>query len=493
MSASFNTKHYTYHLGTSLELNSCLTICYYDSSKIYSQTGCIEAARPSIANIQKVFDEIGADDDSYLTRTGQFCTRSNPSEDFELTKENENPSFDTLLYIDNSGKSVLGFTFFLNLQSNKRGDSEISKMYFGFKFSIINKSVDIKISYTLDPIWSIKDPLLGDHFVTSREEILALGPNPASDYFRYSDDLLQIDSADNFVNVTDSGVLTKTKTWRFWIPDTISMSRVQDYTNYTVGLWRGSLVLYRWNQKGEFTIDSLTDTNHFGVMKHITNGHLHWPTGASIKTFASGVAILDATDEDSGKTRESCGYVTIDDSHWYVNTGKRVITDPWSESDKLSIINSTSTAESLELRYLLCPPGKYFFLVSKIGPWFKFQNEKSEAVAWASLYGTAYFKSSDVNIVPWSDRILLGITEDNIDVYSFDFNGQTGTKEYQISSIPSMRIPTNYLGSSYKPFLDSLRHKPLRPDSLKELHNSTTTFRGLIFYLEDGLKNIHYL
>jgi hypothetical protein len=222
-------------------------------------------------------------------------------------------------------------------------------------------------------------------------------------------------------------------------------------------------------------------------------GHVHWPEKAYLRTFMSGVAILDALDEDSGKICESCGYVTVDDSHWYLNTRKRVITDPWSESDKLSIIDSNSTSESLELRYLLCPPGKYYFLISKIGPWFKFQNEKSGVIAWSSLYGTAYFKDPEINVVPWSDRILLGITEDYIDVYSFDFDGQLGTKEYLTSGTPAMRIPTEYLGSDYRPFLDSLRHRPLRPKAFKELHNSTVSFRGLLFYLESGLKNIHYL
>jgi hypothetical protein len=491
MSTSFNTKHYTYHLGTSLELNSCLTVYYYDSSKIYDQTRVKDASKPSIANIQEVFGDI----QDYLTEIGQFCHRSDPDQDFELTEGgNKNPSFDTLIYVDHDGTSVLGFTFFLGLQSNKRGDSKIQNMYLGFKFSIVNKKVDIRISYTLDPVWSTKDPLLEDYFVTSREEILsASGPNPESDYLRYSDDLMQLNSSDNFVDVTDSGTLTRTKTWKFWIPDTISMSRIQDYTDYTVGLWRGSLVLYRWNSKGKFTIDSLTNTNHFGVMTHIMAGQVHWPEKAYLRTFMSGVAILDALDEDSGKISKSCGYVTVNDSHWYVNTKKRVITDPWSESDKLSIIDSNSTSESLELRYLLCPPGKYYFLVSKIGPWFKFQNEKSGVTAWSSLYGTAYFKDSEINVVPWSDRILLGITEDNIDVYSFDFDGQLGTKEYLISSTPSIRIPTEYLGSEYRPFLDSLRHRPLRPGSLKELHNSTVSFRGLLFYLESGFKNIHYL
>jgi hypothetical protein len=486
MSASFNTKHYTYHLGTSLELNSCLTVFYYDSSK---QSG--EAGRPSIANIQEIFDDIR----DYLTESGQFCHRENPDQDFELTEGgSKNPSFDTLIYVDNNGTSVLGFTFFLGLQSNQRGDSRIQTMYLGFKFSIVNKKVDIRLSYTLDPVWSTKTPLLGDYFATSREEIIeASGPNPGADYLRYTDDLMQLDSGDNFVDVTDSGALTKTDTWRFWIPGTIPMSRIKDYTDYTVGLWRGALVLYRWNQRGEFTIDSLTDTNHFGVMTHIMTGHVHWPEKAYLRTFMSGVAILDALDEDSGKICESCGYVTVDDSHWYLNTRKRVITDPWSGSDKLSIIDSNSTSESLELRYLLCPPGKYYFLISKIGPWFKFQNEKSGVIAWSSLYGTAYFKDPEINVVPWSDRILLGITEDHIDVYSFDFDGQLGTKEYLTSGTPAMRIPTEYLGSDYRPFLDSLRHRPLRPKAFKELHNSTVSFRGLLFYLESGLKNIHYL
>ena len=486
MSASFNTKHYTYHLGTSLELNSCLTVFYYDSSK---QSG--EPGRPSIANIQDIFDEVRES----LIESGQFCHREDPDQDFELTEGGtKNPSFDTLIYVDNNGTSVLGFTFFLGLQSNQRGDSRIQTMYLGFKFSIVNKKVDIRLSYTLDPIWSTKTPLLEDYFATSREEILAAsGPNPKADYLRYSDDLLQVDSGDNFVNVTDCGALTRTDTWRFWIPSTISMTRIKDYTDYTVGLWRGSLVLYRWNQRGEFTIDSLTDTNHFGVMTHIMTGHVHWPEKAYLKTFMSGVAILDALDDDSGKICESCGYVTVDDSHWYVNTKKRVITDPWSESDKLSIIDSNSTSDSLELRYLLCPPGKYYFLVSKIGPWFKFQNEKSGVVAWSSLYGTAYFKDPNANVVPWSDRILLEITKDYINVYSFDFDGQLGTKEYLASGTPAMRISTEYLGSDYRPFLDSLRHRPLRSKAFKELHNSTVSFRGLLFYLESGLKNIHYL
>jgi hypothetical protein len=429
-----------------------------------------------------------------LTSKGQFCHRESPDQDFELTEGGKEPSFDTLLYIDDNGKSVLGFTFFLGLQSSKRNDSKIQNMYLGFKFSIVNKSVDIRLSYTLDPIWSSSDPLLDDYFVTTKTEILeASGPNPKADYLRYTDDLLQLDSGDNFVDVTDSGALTKTETWRFWIPETISMSRIQDYTNYTVGLWRGFLVLYRWNQKGEFTIDSLTNTNHFGVMTHIMTGHVHWPENAYLKTFMSGVAILNALDEDSGKIRESCGYVTVDDSHWYVNTKKRIITDPWSGSDKLSIIDSNSTSDSLELRYLLCPPGKYYFLISKIGPWFKFQNEKSEAIAWSSLYGTAYFDNPEINVVPWSDRVLLGISKDYIDVYSFDYDGQLGTKEYLATDTPAMRIPTEYLGSNYRPFLDSLRHRPLRPGSLKELYNSTVSFRGLLFYLDSGLKNIHYL
>ena len=494
MSASFNTKHYTYHLGTSLELNACVDVFYYDSTTIYNRLKTesgLKASRPSIANIQETFDGIR----DYLGSTGQFCHREDPDQDFELTEGGtKSPCFDTLIYVAANKKSVLGFTYFLGLQSSQRGESKIQNMYLNFKFSITNKKIDIKISYTLDPIWSTKDPLLSDYYAVSRSEILqASGPNPSVDYIRYSDDLLQVDSNDNFCCVTDCNALTRDTTWRFWIPTIIPMSRIKEYTNYTVGFWRGSLVLYRWNHKGEYTVDSLTSCNHFGVMTHVLDGQVFYGESESIRTFVSGVAILDSKVSDDD-IRESCGYVSLTTNHWYVNRKKKIITNPWSESDKITIIDNNKTSEDLGLKFLLCPPSKYYFLQSVTGPWYKFKNEKTGSICWAGIFGSAYFDSNtEPQVFPWSDRILLKISGDYIEVYSFDYDGTLGNKEYQLGSKPAVTIPTEYLGSDYRPFLDSLRHRPLRPGSLKELHNSTVSFRGLLFYLDSGLKNIYYL
>ena len=488
MSASFNTKHYTYHLGTSLELNSCQDVYYYDSGTIASrlQTPSGEAAaRPSITTIQGIFDGLR----EHLTETGQYCHREDPEEDFELTEGGtKSPCFDTLIYVDSNKTSVLGFTFFLGTQSSTHGNSRIGVMKLGFKFSIVNRSVDIRLSYTLDPVWSTKDPLLTDYFVTSRSEILsASGPNPKADYMRYTDDLLQLDSGDNFCTVTDTGTLLRNETWRFWIPPVIGMSRIKEYTDYTVGLWQGLLVLYRWNSKGDFSIDSLTSSNHFGVMAHLLDGRVASGPGETIRTFASGVAILDKGD------REASGYSAVSQNHHYQNDSKRIISDPWSDTDRVQVIPNNMTAEDLGLRHLLCPPGKYYFLAEKQGPWYKFKNEKTGSFAWASLSGTAYFAKGTTGVLPWSDRVILKVSSEYIDVYSFDYDGTTGSKEYTLGSSPAIRIPTEYLGSEYKPLLDSLRHRPYRPGSLKELANSPVSFRGLWFYLSRDLKTIYYL
>ncbi len=464
MSASVNTKHYTYHLGTSIELNSCLKIVYYKSSDYDKAT---VSGLKSLTDVLLSKLETGA--------AGIYCSeRDSADVDFDLvTSTYPEVSFDTIIYISRSGNDPLGFTHFLGTQSNIRPGTKISEMKFGFKFSMVNNGVDINLSYTLDPIWSNSEPLLSEYFVTNATELSQISDSGKTTYMRYTDDIRQLESSDNYRIVTDSGLLTKSGSWRAWISPEVSMKRVRDFSNFSVGLWKSDLVIYRWNTDGYYTVDSLTSCNHFGVLDHILDGQVFLGESEHIRTFVSGKVLID-TDTDM-----SAGYTSLTDGHRFVSDTRRVILDPWDQSERVWIVSKNNTASSLDLRFLENPPGKYYHLLEKRGPWYKFWNQDTDTYCMSGLWGSAYFGASEIDHVwPVSGRLLVKTSESELYVYPFD-----GTTEYTLGGKPGFTVDLESPGE-YRAFLDSIRRRPYRGTSgFGEICES---FRGILFYIENN-------
>ena len=505
MNTLFNTKHYTYNIGTSLELNSCCLIYWYNSKTIrdiienYNYSSNIkDGSEPiqipkgwenlNLSVLQDFFDII----QKPLADNGMFSARTSPgpNNDFHLKGDEEDKSieFDYIIYVSSDKTKALGFTYFVETQSNKRGGSEIKEMYFNFMFSIVNTKVDIKLSYTLDPLFSKEDPELQEYFVTSRNEVLSIGNNPKLDFMRYSDDILQIQSDDNYCGVTDSGAITRKDTWRFWIPPKIEMTRIKDFDYYSIGLYNGELMLYRWNSLGEYTIDYLTKSNYYGLMKNLKMDRIYLNDDEKIETMSGGVAVI------SKNNRIRCGYVSLFSQHRYINQERVMIVDPWENNDNVNIIKNNETASSLSLD-LLCPPGRFFYLIEKRGPWYKFYNEKSEVICWSSILGSVYLKQNEEkNSFPINNRIIVSITDKAMKLYIMDYMGieGRGTKEFLLDSDPSITLSSEY--SENKQLIDSIRHRPL--SSVNYIQPSYTDYygyRGYIFYLSNERKILSYL
>ena len=483
MNTSFNTRHYTYHIGSFSELNSCCLIYWMNSKTIQSLCPSCPVDSLNLSNLQEIFDIIKG----RLEELGMWASRETPDEDFILKSPID---FDHLIYVSESGLPI-GFSYFLEAQLDKYKSSEISEMKLNFEFSIENTENSIKLSYTLDPVFSQSAPLLGDLFVTKRSELSEVSGIPKINYVRYTDDLKQLDSSDNFCTITDSGVLQKGETWRLWVQPEISMTRLKDFTDYSIGFLRGDLFLYRWNSLGEYTVDYLSKTNHFGVMEHLSSGTIDLEEQESIRTMSGDIAILDKSGYPG------CGYVSLFENHKYLNERKRVIYDPWEMDGELSIIGNNMTSEALGLRHLLEPPGKYYFLSEKRGVWYKFINTQSDTFCWASVYGTAYFKGSeDSRVIPLTDRLILRVSQESIDLYLMDYYGNQidGHKKYLITDSPYMSLSTNYLeNSELRAIMDSFRRQPLKSVKMDDLSEKPCGFRGYLFHLDKEHKILTYL
>lgn len=486
MNTSFNTKHFTYHTGTSSELNASKTICYFVKDQVSLSTDI------TVSNLPEYYTELKEKYMSGLPQGVAWSTRtvSEPIDYFVLnptSPDQETIVFDTIIYISSSGKPV-GYTYFSEHQENIRDGSRMGEMRLSFYFHIKNDLVDFNVSFTLEPIWSTLNPLLTESFVTTRQEILdrfgELVPGK-NDYLRYTDSILQLTSGmDNFSCVTDTGVLTRKESFKYWIPK-VPLEDIVKYTHYNVGYTGGRLVLYRWTDIGDYTIDLLTEYNHFGILKNLRKGRIYLKDTESIEVLVDNMMILN-----TGKYQRS-GYVDLKTGHRFSDITKRLVNDPWDESDNVSLISSSQTSSSLEFRFLSVPPGKYYYFLEKYGPWYVFLNEKTGTKAWCSLYGTAYFKGTDT-VLPFSDRILLRVSPDHLEYYLFNGNSdypENSVPTYQVDLVYSNPVDTDYTARTPTELIDSIRHRPLPSMDLSFLKSSPLSIRGIVFYLDQD-KNI---
>ena len=138
MNTSFNTKHYTYHIGTSSELNSCSKILYYYSDNLGDDGNL------SIISLKEKYNNIL---NSYTEGVDYFISSKDEDKDYFILKgNNDKVIFDTIIYIGIS--NVLGYTVFSEPQTNYRGNSRIGEMRLSFEFSIKMEYVDFNITFT---------------------------------------------------------------------------------------------------------------------------------------------------------------------------------------------------------------------------------------------------------------------------------------------------------------------------------------------------------
>jgi hypothetical protein len=265
------------------------------------------------------------------------------------------------------------------------------------------------------------------------------------------------------------------------------MTRIKSFDNYSIGMYNGELMLHRWNSIGEYTIDYLTKTNYYGLMKNLKMDRIYLGEDEKIETMSNGVAIISKDD------RTRCGYISLFNQNRYINPERRVIIDPWENTDNVEIIKNNETADDLSLD-LLCPPGKYFYLIEKRGTWYKFYNETSKITCWSSIFGSVYLKEDEKNAFPLNNRVFVSITGYYMKLYIMDYMGieGRGTKEYLLNSDPTIAIKFDY--SDNKPILDSIRHRPLSSMSyIQKSYSDFYGYRGYIFYLKDERKILSYL
>ena len=521
MNTLFSTKHYTFHTGSGSLINLCNDIIFYCSrnKKLEPIIGVDpEGTRnqempevPNIATLTETCQSLKAslgDSDNDL---GSVCgrrSRVSVTDDFIIRESTVGTGidislveFDVIIYCDNSG-APLGFTYFSDLQSNRKGsETEISGMKLSFHFSTITDEVEFSYSFSLDPIWAPDPPtpndILRKRFYTYQKDVLQYYESEESaeagrfNYMRWTDDIGQLDSIDNYHTLTDTAVLFGLeKGCNFWIPPRIPM---EEYTHYNVGYWHGQIMVYRWDDLGNYVIEKASKCNHFGVMETEASGRVYLGESETISEFTDGICVIDGLDEYN-KWHPRCGYVRLSDNRRYKNFKKRIINDPWDKNEQISVVDASKTATELGLRQLDPAPGDYFYLLRKHGPWYEFWNSGSSTQAWSSIYGTAYWQDSDI-IIPFSDRILLRFGE-NIEFY--EFNGGT---EYVLGAQPGYKMLPNYCSdpidnteyTSPKELIDSIRRRPLPSVDLKFLWNSPRSLRGVLFYLDRETNEIRYL
>jgi len=470
MNTSFNTKHYTYHIGTSSELNSCSKILYYYSDNLGDDGNL------SIISLKEKYNNIL---NSYTEGVDYFISSKDEDKDYFILKgNNDKVIFDTIIYIGIS--NVLGYTVFSEPQTNYRGNSRIGEMRLSFEFSIKMEYVDFNITFTLDPIWETLEPLL-KNYPKSLEDVKKIYND--SGYLRYTDDLIQLESDDDFCDITDSGALTRENSYKFWIPKEIPLTKIEDFQKYSFSYHEGNLLLSRWNDLGYYTVDCVNKCNHFGIMKNIKTGRIFYdPAEMTINTIINGLVLFDINTDDGIKTR--AGYCTLSDpNNKYINKDKVIITDPINYYSTINIINDNKTAFDLGLIALSKDPGLYYYLCEKYGGWYKFKNKNTGTICWASVFGSGYFYEEDL-VFPLNKRVLIRYNDDCIDIYKF-----SGGTEFNLNSDPS--LSTSYYYPESKVLFDGLRRNPLEKFDLSFLKKDPLIFMGILFYVSNN--NIMYL
>lgn len=273
MSLSFNTKHYTYHVGSGATINTADKIAYYVSSDILAYTGqsiSVQGITRFMSDVIKVSGingtdgELGVLEKSRLTKSAPGTVglvKKGDKDMFDLVQNYPGQiKFDVVVYLDKSGNG-LGYTVFSGLQSSTGSGISVDRVKLRFYFQVSTKVVQFDPVFGLDSIRA-KQPEIDQFCCLPSQK-----PSRNTQYWHYTDDL-------QILAATEEPLIVPGNSWvisgdhHYSVPPIPSVSMFDGHTQFnqfSVSILGNDLALTRWNADGDVRVDSLSRTNHFGV------------------------------------------------------------------------------------------------------------------------------------------------------------------------------------------------------------------------------------
>jgi hypothetical protein len=505
-----NIGYNTYYLGVPKNIQECLGIY------LYKQSGT-DREIITLYNISEILEQIksGAWDEGLSRPATLMSTRKSTSDYFiiEPAGQEDIIEFDTVIYLDTTGLSAVGYTSFATTQSTRITDTDtVGSLRVQLNFTVGPDNVaTVSLINSLSEVSSVS----GDSELSKE----SLGTEQ-SEYTDASEVLGW--EGDNYLRYTGlarnlkSGMILGTDTasfygplqgWSFGLaPEVVLNDYDTSFTNFSVGYLGGEVVLYEWDSSFSYRVLSLMDVNKFSVPAERYSGQITGVSaGDTLEYMASEYAVFSKSAGGNYLYRISDGEwikpettMSLYIDPWDV-TGKVVWYDPSQEwSDIEEIHNDVLYRDILGTSYKPTQATGVLKLSRKIGPWMIWKNVDYLGKTWyiySNPSGYAIFGESE-NIIPVNHKCLLGQSvalERTATVgvtYTFYFTDSgKETKSSSGDTDPDLTYTISSVSALGDPVIDGLRHRPYSGTYLPGTEPDSgsciiTAYRGVLFYLD---------
>lgn len=538
-----NIGYSTYYLGIPKNIQECLDIY------LYKQSGTTREII-TLYNISDIYKKIESGEwDEYKDLSGNPVQphieshRSSKEDYFVLNSEpNKVIEFDTIIYLSSNKTSAVGFTTFSSIQSTEITEGNyVSSLKIQLNFTVEkDKVIEIELVNTLSELYNqvgserseelLRNPNDGSNYARL-SEVKDYLEKKSDNYIRYTNKITSLISDKSYNILTDSNVFlggSDPQAYKFFVGyDVVLNDYDTAFTKFSIGNYKGDLVLYEWDDLYNFKVASLTDINNFGIPKEYFSGKINMPSEVTLSLDYMAYSYAVFSDQDFKRY-----LYDLSKSEWKTVTTDLYI-DPWDpsgtvvyynlDSDLTNLSNSPDFYKSLYGIVLDIEENKEMRLHRKIGSWFVFKNVNYLGqIEWvySNENGIIYLSESEKAIVI-NDRCILtqNISSNTIGgviayerFYNFYFidsgkilksdlfystkNMLAANKEdyngNYIIKIPAMN------GAKNQPLIDGFRRRPLNnlnlPGSNIDLSDGIiSSYCGILFYIDDTKTKLRYL
>ena len=523
-----NVGHKTYYIGIAEDIKSCNKIRLYYSPEFPISLSNLEEIHKNnynqdISESENRYNKVGEGVDGY----------------FSIPSKNGSIRFNTIVYYSNITGEPIGYTIFNHLQETKiDGDnSKILEIRIFINFKIdgdVILETGVKIVNTLSSISEITDnssiteitkKLLNSgipyNYSTISEIKKYFRESKGKSYLKYTNKLGDLYSNPYYGLITDSTFISggeNINRYQFYIEsDQILNDYNTSFSRFFIGNYKGDIVLYQWSPELlEYRVISLTESNSFNIPKiKIPLGRINQELikGYELEYMASNYAIFYNLNLDLWGIYDLLD--TTSNAFRRLSKDIMVFVDPWDELGQVVFVsknpdtesfnqflkNSSIYKEFLSLPYNL--QNNSMSLIGKIGPWFKFRENRDSGnpIIYANNNGIILV-SPEEDIIPLNNRCIISQkikeTSTEYEFYFVEKGNQLFSKSYE-RLFDLKDIPEN---DEYKMFfnsfcdkednnieriilIDGLRRRPIISYQLPE-SGFLSSYSGILFYEKDN-------